>query len=161
MKDPSRARLSTVASRFGSKIAAADADVELSEPAFRDAFLRARDGVIAPCMREVGDELARTAGARYEIVTEEGQGSTPASITLRLFLTPRAPAGHRVVFTVARDERAGTRHVLALLEASPPPMDLARYAPGELNADVVEQLVVDAVEQIYACVAELPRRGAR
>ena len=45
------------------------------------------------------------------------------------------------------------------LEASPPPMDLARYQPNDLVRDVVEQIVVDAVEQIYACVAELGRDG--
>lgn len=130
--------------------------------AFREAFRRVRDAVVIPAMREVGEELVKVASVRYAIEIDDEapalQKESP-SVTLRLFLSPRAPDGHRITFAVIDRDPVKGPEILAFLEASPPPMDLARFQPTEITQEVVEQLLVDSVEQIYACVAELPPRS--
>lgn len=158
MKETSKARLSHVASRFAARIQAADA-LDASDPiAFKEAFRRVRDAVIVPAMRDIGEELVKVSSVRYAIEIDDDEPSPhkeSPSVTLRLVLSPRAPAGHRITFAVI-DRDAKGPEILAFLEASPPPMDLARFQPKEIQEEVVEQLLVDSVEQIYACVAELP-----
>lgn len=159
MKEHSRVGLANVAARFGARIRAADAAAQEDFDAFCAAFKRVQDEIIEPAMREVGEEIAKQDGARFAIEIDPGPGHEAPRITLRLFLTPRAPAGHRVTFAVVRRDPYKGPEILAFLEASPPPMDIARYRPEGLDADTVERILVDSVEQIYACVAELP--GAR
>ena len=156
MKEHSRVGLANAAARFGARIRAADAAAEEDFDAFCAAFKKVQDEIIVPAMREVGEEIAAQGGARFEIEVLPGPGHEAPRVTLRLFLTPRAPAGHRVTFAVVRRDPYKGPEVLAFLEASPPPMDIARYRPSDLDTDTVEQILVDAVEQIYACVAELP-----
>lgn len=158
MKEHSKVGLANVASRFGARIRAADAGSQENFDAFCAAFQRVQDEIIVPAMREVGEELATQAGARFAIEIDPGPGDEAPSVTLRLFLTPRAPAGHRITFAVVRRDPSKGPEILAFLEASPPPMDIARYRPADLSADAVEQILVESVEQIYACVAELPAR---
>lgn len=149
MKDRSKARLANIQARFGARIAAAEAGQRDDRAAFLSSFAETRDRVIAPVLREIADELAQ-GGGRHEIVSRDDE--LPA-IFLRMFLTSRHPEGHTIAFEVI--DRGRGLEVLVWLEATPPVMDLARYQPRDLTRDVVEQIVVDAVEQIYACVAEL------
>jgi hypothetical protein len=156
MKEHSRVGLANAAARFGARIRAADATAQEDFDAFCAAFKKVQDEIIVPAMREVGEEVAKQGGARFGIEVEPGPGHEAPRVTLRLFLTRRAPAGHRVTFAVVRRDPYKGPEILAFVEASPPPMDIARYRPSDLDADTVEQILVDAVEQIYACVAELP-----
>ncbi|NUP10343.1 MAG: hypothetical protein HOW73_30200 [Polyangiaceae bacterium] len=167
MKDHSKARLANVADRFGRRIQAADHAARPDLEAFCSEFRRVRDATIIPAMRDVGEELLRqSAGGRpigntryaIEIEDQPAPGREAPSVTLRLFLTPRAPHGHRITFTVITRDAVKGPEILAFLEASPPPMDIARFRPDDLTEGVVEQLIVDAVEQIYACAAELPAK---
>jgi hypothetical protein len=159
VKEHSRVGIANAAARFGARIRAADAATQEDFDAFCAAFNKVQDEIIVPAMREVGEEIEKQGGARFAIEVQPGPGHEAPRVTLRLFLTPRAPAGHRITFAVVRRDPYKGPEVLAFLEASPPPMDIARYRPSDLDADTVEQILVDAVEQIYACVAELP--GAR
>lgn len=153
MKERTLQRLSNIDARFGNKIREADARGGIDHSAFLLAFYSARDTVIAPVFAEIKAEI-EARGHRAVIESEErGEGQEGPRITLRVYLTPRAPKGHRVTFTVI--ERGPAPQVLAFLEASPPVTDLTRYQPEELTRDVVEQVTVDALEHIYACVAEL------
>ncbi|HTJ80416.1 MAG TPA: hypothetical protein VL400_01800 [Polyangiaceae bacterium] len=149
MKDRSKARLDNIRARFGARIAANEAGRRGDRASFLSAFARTRDDILAPVLTEIGDELTRD-GHRYAI--ERSEEPLP-SIALRLFLTSLRPDGHVVSFDVI--DRGRGLEVLVWLEASPPPMDLARYQPDDLTRDVVEQIVVDSIEQIFACVAEL------
>jgi len=153
MKDRSKARIDNIRARFGARIAAAEAGQRDDRSVFLDAFATTRDQVLAPVLFEIGEELAQD-GSRFAV--ERSESPLP-SISLRLFLTSLRPSGHVVSFTVI--DRGRGLEVLVWLEASPPPMDLARYQPAALTRDVVEQIVVDAVEQIFACVAELGTGG--
>jgi len=158
VKEHSRVGIANAASRFGARIRAADAVAREDFDVFCAAFQRVQDEIIVPTMREVGEEIAKQAGARFAIEIDPGPGDEAPRVTLRLFLTSRAPAGHRVTFAVVRRDPIKGPEVLAFVEASPPPMDIARYRPADLDADTVEHILVDAVQQIYACVAELPAR---
>lgn len=105
-------------------------------------------------MRELGEEIRRL-GFDFAIEREPRGEREGPRLVLRLLLSSRAPLGHPIGFVVIeRDVRRGPE-VLAYLEASPPCMDLRRYQPDELTTDVVEHLLVDAIEQIFSIVAEL------
>lgn len=70
-----------------------------------------------------------------------------------MYLRTKLPEGHRLGFQVI--DRGLGLEVLAYLEASPPVTDVRRFQPAALTEDVVEQVVVDALEHIFAVVAEL------
>jgi hypothetical protein len=153
MKERSLARLANIQARFGTRIAEGEASLRADREAFLARFRAVRQSVIAPVLHEVAEELSRSGG-RHEVVLSDDD---PPTAKLRSFLTTARPEGHTIAFEPI--DRGRGPEVLVWLEASPPVMDLARYAPESLTRDVVEQIVVDAVEQIYACVAELrPRR---
>lgn len=114
---------------------------------FDDAFRRVRDAVIRPVMEACAAELR--AGGHAPAITMD-EGSETPSIALHAGLRGARPDADNVVaFCVIH--RSGVPEVLSYLTATPPPMDLQRYAsPDEITADHVEQLVVDALEQIFA-----------
>ena len=75
------------------------------------------------------------------------------SIELHLGIQGRAPANLVRYAVIARREAP---FVLASLDVSGPALDLVRFAdPREITPESVEQLVVDAVEHIFACNAAL------
>jgi hypothetical protein len=149
MKERSLQRLSNIDARFGSLIRDAEASRAGEVESFRRAFEQVRDTVIVPVLREMSEALeARGFRCRVEVADEPAP-----QVTLRVFLRSARPDGHRVVFEVI--DRGLGPQVLVFLEASPPVTDLARYQPADLTRDVVEQVVVDALEHIFAFVAEL------
>ena len=153
MKDRTLQRLHNIDARFGNRIREAETREQGDRASFLLAFYAVRDEVIAPVFREIKGEIdARGHRAVVELGDDSVDQEGP-SITLRVYLTARKPAGHVVSFVVI--ERGPAPQVLALLEATPPVTDLARYQPHELTRDVVEQVTVDALEHIYACIAEL------
>jgi hypothetical protein len=126
--------------RLGEKTAAAQAS-------FDDAFRRVRDAVIRPVMEAAAAEL-RAGGHAPTITVDEGLDAP--NIVLHAGLRGARPDADDVVaFCVIH--RRGVPEVLSYLTATPPPMDLQRYAsPDEITPDHVEQLVVDSLEQIFA-----------
>ena len=148
LKERSRQRLANIDARFGAIIREAESNRPDDAEAFMRAFLAVRDSVILPVLRETIEALAEKGfRATVEIADE------PASATLRVFLRSVRPEGHRIAFEVI--DRGLGPQVLALLEASQPVTDIARYRPIDLTRDVVEQVVLDALEHIFAFAAEL------
>jgi hypothetical protein len=144
-----RSRLIRSAERFAASSAAPAVD----RPAFEAAFGRAREEVLAPVLGEVVEALGER-GLAATIRVDDAEETPSIELVLGL---GRGRQNDRVGFRVI--DRRGRCEVLSYLVASPPPMDLRRYAdPGELSRDHVEQVVVDAVEHLLACRAAGPRR---
>ncbi len=145
MKDQNRNRLALITSRYEKRLIERGAVVEES---FEVAFERARSEVIRPVMEEVAAEL-RSSG-HSPTITLDGCKEKP-SIELWLGIRGADPAwANLVAYNVIR--RRGRTEVLAFLDVNRPPMDLVRHGhPSEIGPEQVEQLVLDAVEHIFAC----------
>ena len=148
MKDRSLQRLANIDARFGNAIREAESRRAVPRESFEHSFRRAREAVLVPVFEEIARNLEQR-GFRARIDPTED----PLGATLTLFLRSARPEGHRVGFNVI--DRGLGLEVLAFLEATPPVTDVARYQPSALTRDVVEQVVVDALEHIFACAAEL------
>lgn len=147
MKEHTKSRIALITGRYAARQRdKRDGD----RRAFDDAFRAAREEVIRPVLEEIAAEL-RAAGHAPR-VTFDGAPETP-SIELALGIAGAeadGPEADRVVFSVI--QRTPVPEILAYLVVRPPPMDLLRFAePAEIKAYQVEQLVVDAIEHIFAC----------
>jgi len=148
VKEQNKHRLALIDARFGARSRGGAPD---EREAFERAFGRARDAVIVPVMEDVAEEL-RALGhdprVTLDDVEHEGDRPRPA-VALRLGLRGRGEQDNYVAFGVVT--KFGRVEVLAWLVRRPPPFDLLRYAhPDELAADHVEQLLVDAIEQLFS-----------
>ncbi|MRG94291.1 hypothetical protein [Polyangium spumosum] len=146
MKEQNKNRLSTITGRYAAR------QREKAAPdrcAFDAAFVEARERVLRPVFEDFAAEL-RAAG-HEAIVVDDGAKETP-SIELVLGIGGAKPKaeGDRVAFVVIT--RRPTPEVLAYLVVRPPPLDLLRYAsPSAITAGEVEQVLIDAIEHIFAC----------
>jgi hypothetical protein len=148
VEEQRKARLLRSVERFAATTA------EPLDPArFDGAFVGARERVILPVFREVEVAL-RARGFAPRVLLDEAEERPSAELALGV--GGEGPVD-RVGFAVIRRRRHA--EVLSYLVVSPPPMDLRRYGhPSELNADHVEQLVVDAIDHILSCRAATPRK---
>jgi hypothetical protein len=146
MKEHNRHRLALIDARF----AKTNDERSLGE-AFDDAFLRVSNDVIRPVMNDVAAELEKLGHSpRIETarLSHEGNVVFP-TIALHVGMRGRGEHSGYVAFGVARD--GSVPEVLAWLVVPPRPFDLLRYAhPDEIQADHVEQLLVDATEHLFA-----------
>lgn len=148
MEEQRKARLLRSVERFAAATAAGPEAVD-----FDRAFVEARSRVLLPVFQEVEAAL-RARGFAPRVLLDAAEERPSAELALGL--GGGGPVD-RVGFAVIR--RRGHAEVLSYLVVTPPPMDLRRYAhPKELEADHVEQLVVDAVDHILSCRAATPRR---
>lgn len=146
MKPRSLQRLDNIDARFGAVVREAEREV-CDEERFRAGWARTRAETIRPTLAEFAQDLERR-GFRADVCTTEDREE------LRVYLRTKRPDGHRLGFQVI--DRGLGLEVLAYLEASPPVTDVRRFQPDALTQDVVEQVVVDALEHIFAVAAELP-----
>ena len=153
MKDQSKNRLALIHQRFARHAPAP----ESSRETFERAFERTRDEVIRPVMEEIAAEL-RALGHAPEIsvdpVDHEGRTCSPA-IALRLGIRGVTGRRNHVVFAVIHwkigNRPTETQEVLAFHGKDETPFDLFRYmSPGEITKDVVEQVLVDSIEGLFA-----------
>jgi len=146
VKDHNRHRLALIDARFGDRRGAPP-----STEAFEGLFARACEAVIRPVMEDVAAELAKLGHApriSTEALGHEGDSIAPC-IALHLGLRGRGEGSGYVAFGVVHDGAAP--EVLAWLVAEPTPFDLQRYTrPDAISADQVEQLLIDAIEQLFA-----------
>ncbi|WP_437613853.1 hypothetical protein WMF20_13540 [Sorangium sp. So ce834] len=106
--------------------------------------------MLRPPMEEFAAEL-RKAGHAPRIVIDEGH-DTP-SIELALGLREAKASRNVVGFCVIR-WTGYPLQILAYLEVNPTPFDLERFArAADIGPDRVEQLLVEAIEQIMVCNA--------
>ena len=146
MKEQNKNRLATITGRYATR---QREKAVLDRRAFDAAFVEAREKVLRPVFEDIAAEL-RSAGHIATIV-DDGAKETP-SIELVLGIGGGKPKdeGDRIAFVVIT--RREKPEVLAYLVVKPPPMDLVRYAaPADIRAEEVEQLLVDAVEHVFAC----------
>jgi hypothetical protein len=146
VKDHNRHRLDLITGRHAAR---KHDGFAIDRERYFEAFRAARDEVIRPVLEDVAAEL-RARGHAPQIALDQGPETPSIEIRLGIDGAPREPGSDRVAFSVI--DRRGALEVLAFLTVKPSPMDLVRYArPEEISADEVEQLVIDAVEHIFAC----------
>lgn len=153
MKDQNRNRLALIHQRFARREAAASTTVET----FEQRFARVAREVIQPVMEDVATEL-RALGHTPELSTDpvEHEGRRcPDAIALRLGIRGVGGRLNHVVFAVIRWKIGGkteeTPEVLAFHQKDRMAFDLSRYdGPEEITRDIVEQLLVDSVESLFA-----------
>jgi hypothetical protein len=161
MKDQNRLRLSRIAERHAGRTPQKPSEPEPPReeeddlaPAFLAAFARARDAVLRPAMAEVGLELKEVG---YSFRIKPGGDERSPSVDLHVIIPDRGDSKDTVRF-VARKDAARGWQVVGELELKGNPVELTRFeTTEEISGDVIEQLVVDAVEQMLASTGGAPR----
>ena len=144
MNEHNRLRVERLAARYDQRTRATLAPDEAD---FLGAFAALAARVLRPQMEEVA-ALLREAGHQSRILIDEGH-SKP-SIELALGLRGGTGSRNVVGFSVIRWSGYPLQ-ILAYLEISPPPFDLERFTRADdIHPDHVEQLLVDAVEQMLS-----------
>lgn len=153
MRDQNKNRLALIDQRFGRR----EAPAEPAGETFEQRFDRAVAEVIRPVMEEVAAELASLGHApevSIEPVDHEGRRCDRA-IALRLGIRGVSGRPNFIALAVIRWKIGGRAEdkpeVLAFHQKDRVPFDLIRFAsPEEITRDVVEQLLVDSVESLFA-----------
>jgi hypothetical protein len=151
MKEQTKVRLDIITSRHARRISDVGGESEVAAAqaiAFARDYERAIAAVVRPAMEEIGAELARS-GHGYRV--EEGQTEGRRTLAFYVLITgARRDAANVIRFFLA--SYAGRSEVIAEVEFARNPMELTRYREIEgITAAVIEQLLVDAVEHIFAC----------
>jgi hypothetical protein len=151
MNEQTRIRLSIITARHAKHLAEAGIDAEAlasRELAFLQGFERARGEILRPAMIEIGAQLER-AGHGYRIAEDAG-GARP-SLELHLVITgARRGSKNLIRFFASRDVERGPE-IIAEVEMVRSPMELTRFQEIDaLTPEVVEQLLLDAIEQVFA-----------
>lgn len=151
MNEQTRIRLGIIAARFGKR---SDAPVD-SAQAWLAEYEALRAGVLRTAMTEIGEVLAAD-GHRCQVVLD----IDPEARSIDLVVAPwGAPEKERRVrFFARRDPHRGWQ-VVAHIWLLQSPSELTRFErPGEVTAEVAEQILVDAIEQLFASAASRARR---
>jgi hypothetical protein len=139
-------RLDRITARHAKHHAKGQGDAE-SDAAFLADFVRARAEVLRPVMAEVGAQLER-AGYGFEIA--EGNAEGTPSIDLHVRIPGRGSSKDVIRFFAHRDTARGWQ-VIGEIELKRSPVELVRFEASEpVTRDRAEQLMVDAVEQMFA-----------
>lgn len=146
MREHNKSRIALITGRY----AARQGERRRGERgAFDDAFRAARDEVIRPALEEIAAEL-RAVGHAPEVVCDAAIETPSIELALGIRGAEALPGADLVGFSVI--QRREDPEVLAYLVVRPPAMDLLRFAtPAEITAYQVEQLVIDAIEHVFAC----------
>ena len=151
MNEQTKIRLSIITSRHAKRLAEAGIDAAAlasRELAFRQGFERARAEVLRPAMIEIGGQLER-AGHGYR-VAEEAEGARPFLELHLVIIGARRGSKNLIRFFFSKDGERGPE-IIAEVEMVRSPMELTRFQEIEaLTPEVAEQLLLDAIEQIFA-----------
>ena len=159
MNEQNRLRLNRIATRHAKRTAQGGSETESEleshrDAAFLSAFACVRDEVLRPVMAEVGVQL-KAAGYGFRISPGGAEGSP--SIDFHILIADRGDSKDTIRFFARKDAERGWQ-VIGELELKRSPVELTRFEDTEqITHDVVEQLVVDAVEQMFASVPGAPR----
>lgn len=149
MNEHNRLRLSRITARYDARRRTEETErtARDEESSFLAAFDAVGTAVMRPLMEEISAELRRAGhGGRAEIAGPEER----SRIDWYVSIAGRSTLTNRIRFFAQRDAEKGWQ-VIAEIEITHAPMELARFgAPGEITRDVAEQLLVDAVEQLFA-----------
>jgi Pentapeptide repeats (8 copies) len=178
MNEQNRLRLDRITKRHAIRRAQGSSEAD-DAASFFAAFARMRDEVLRPAMEDVARQLA-AAGHEAE-VANAGDGapvSTGPPLSIRApnpGPASRAPPGVALFVRIpdrgdsrdtirfrAYDDPARGWQTIAEVELTGSPMELTRFDADEpVTRDIIEQLLVDAVEQLFASTPSRARRGAR
>lgn len=146
MKEQNLHRLDLITGRLARR---QEQKAQGSREEYERAFREVREAVIRPVLDEIAEAL-RARGHGTSVAVDEAAERPSVELVLGIAGAPATARGDRVSFVVI--ERRVGLEVLAYLTVKPPAMDIVRYArPEEITRDEVEQLVIDAVEHVFAC----------
>lgn len=151
MNERTKVRLDIIASRFGRR---RDPSPDATQ-AWLDAYEALRRGVLRTAMSEIGEALSRD-GHPAEVVLDV----EPELRSIDLVIVPWGDGleARRVRFFARQDAPRGPQ-IVAHVWLSQSPAEMMRFEhPREVTADVAEQILVDAIEQLFASAASRARR---
>jgi hypothetical protein len=149
VQEHNRLRLQRITERWDRQRTALGHGDEEREAERRAAFLkdfrRVLGEVLRPTLEAMSAELRR-AGHDDEVRVSED----PPRLEWRLAVRGRTGSDDRIqIFT--RQDPGRALEVIAELCLKRSPVEIGRYAwPGDITAEVAEQLLVTAVEQLFA-----------
>jgi hypothetical protein len=144
--EKSRLRLERITSRYAARQAAA-AEVD-ARAAFEREFTVERDERLVPLLHELGAELRR-AGHDYALDFE--LDPRQPNVQFLVTLAGARPRYHNVIGFFTKHPDGAPSYVVAYLRVTSE-FELIRFHRGaEMTRDVLEQVVVDALEQMLAC----------
>jgi hypothetical protein len=152
MKEQTKIRMEMITARYARRLAEAGNAGELvaaRKAEFLRGFERVRADVVRPAMEGIGAELVR-AGHAFRV----DLGDTPEqmSIELHLIITGAPRSSAKVIRLFSLKGTEGRPEVVAEVEMERNPMELTRFLQiDEITTEVVEQMLVDAIEQVFAC----------
>jgi hypothetical protein len=148
-------RLAIIEATYGMGVAVAASEAALAadrESRFDEEFRRVRAEVLSPTLEEIGAALT-AAGHGHRVEIDAGEHRP--SIELHIILG-EAPGGSRggVIRLFTSTGKPRGCEVVAEVELKRTLVELTRFkAASAMTPEVVEQMVADAVEQIFACHA--------
>jgi hypothetical protein len=151
VNEQTRIRLAIIEAKFGKRGARAPSQAELAaerSSRFDDDFRRARSEVLAPILEEIGAVLT-AAGHGHRVALDAGEHRP--SIELHLLLAGAEGGSTGVIRLFTRTGEARRCEIIAEVQLGRALVELTRFQEASaLTAEVVEQMVVDAVEQVFA-----------
>jgi hypothetical protein len=152
MKEQTKIRLGMITGRYARRLGASGTveDVAAARHAeFLRGFERIRADVLLPAMEAIGTELAR-AGHGYRVEIEDA--GERLCVDFHLEVTAAPSSAPKVIRLFTGVDRGGRSQVVAEVEREGGEMELTRfYRIEEITPEVVEQMLVDAVEHVFAC----------
>lgn len=153
MNEQTRMRLAIIEARYGKRVAAARAstlDAEQRANRFDEEFRRVRADVLAPIFEEIGAALT-AAGHGHRVAIDAGDDQPSIELHVLLGEAPSGSTGGVIrIFTATRSPRG--REIIAEVELKRTLVELTRFQEASaMTPEVVEQMVADAVEQVFAC----------
>lgn len=151
MNEQTRIRLAIIEAKYGKHGTRTLSKAELSAERasrFDEEFRRARAEVLAPVLEEIGAALTAAGhGHRVEI----DAGEQRPSIELHLLLGDAPSASTGVIRLFSRTTETFGSEIIAEVQLKRTLVELTRFHQASaLTREVVEQMVVDAVEQVFA-----------
>ncbi len=152
MKEQTQIRMEMITARYAKRLSEAGNAGELvaaRQAEFLRGFERLRAEVLRPAMEAIGAELVR-AGHGYRV--DLSDTSAQATIELYLVLTGAPSRSDKVIRLFCLKGTVARSEVVAEVEMERNPMELTRFLQiAEITVEVVEQMLVDAIEQVFAC----------
>ena len=155
MKDQTRIRLKIIEARYGGARSGRPPSAEdLAADRARqlyDGFRRVREGMLVPILEDIGSALVEAGhGHRVDIDVGERLPSLEWHLLLR---NARAGATNVIRMFPRVGQDLGCE-IIAEVQLDRTLIELTRFQTiDELTPEVAEQMIVDAVEQVFACNA--------
>jgi hypothetical protein len=155
VKDQARIRLQIIEARYGEARSGRPPSAEdlAADRArrFCDGFRRVREGVLVPILEDIGSALVASGhGHRVDLDV----GERLPSLEWHLLLRSARAGATNVIRMFPRPGQDLGWEIIAEVQLDRTLVELTRFKEiDELTPEVAEQMIVDAVEQVFACNA--------